>query len=68
LSSIHHHFASKEALWSAAVDRLFAQLARAMDGLDFAARPGRRNELESLGEKFGEMIRRFVRFAAEHRS
>ena len=30
---INYYFASKEALWTAAVDHLFAQLHQAMDGL-----------------------------------
>jgi len=30
---INYHFASKEALWTAAVDHLFAELGRAMRGL-----------------------------------
>ena len=61
---IHYHFASKEALWKAAVDHLFAELGRAMDGLDVGA--GRTGALEALADDFAEMIRRFVRFAAAH--
>ena len=30
---INYHFASKEALWTAAVDHLFAELAHTMRGL-----------------------------------
>jgi AcrR family transcriptional regulator len=52
---IHYHFESKEALWKAAVDHLFAELGRAMAGLDVGDADG-----------FAEMIRRFVRFAAAH--
>ena len=39
---INYHFDSKEALWFAAVDHLFAELAQTMDGLALpiaAARP-----------------------------
>ena len=61
---IHYHFDSKEALWKAAVDHLFAELGRAMEGLDVAA--ARSSALESLADGFAEMIRRFVRFAAAH--
>lgn len=61
---IHYHFASKEALWTAAVDHLFAELRRAMDGLDFAA--PRVAAIDAVADEFAEMIRRFVRFAAAH--
>ena len=60
---IHYHFESKEALWRAAVDHLFAELGRAMDGLDFGADP-RRTAVDKIAENFAELIRRFVRFAA----
>jgi AcrR family transcriptional regulator len=61
---IHYHFESKEALWSAAVDHLFAELRRAMDGLDAGAL--RSGAIDALADGFAEMIRRFVRFAAAH--
>ncbi|HTO55383.1 MAG TPA: TetR/AcrR family transcriptional regulator [Myxococcota bacterium] len=61
---IHYHFDSKEALWKAAVDHLFAELGRAMTGLDVGA--GRSSAPDSLADGFAEMIRRFVRFAAAH--
>ena len=61
---IHYHFDSKEALWKAAVDHLFAELGRAMTGLDVGA--GRASAPDSLADGFAEMIRRFVRFAAAH--
>src|SRR4030095_2119192 len=61
---IHYHFASKEALWTAAVDHLFAELRRAMDGLDLAAL--RVAAIDAVADQFAEMIRRFVRFAAAH--
>jgi TetR/AcrR family transcriptional regulator len=59
---IHYHFESKEALWSAAVDHLFAELRGSMDGLDLdvSRPPG------VLADAFAEMIRRFVRFASVH--
>lgn len=59
---INYHFASKEALWTAAVDHLFAELARAMTGLAVSARA----DVSETAAFFGEMIRRFVRFAARH--
>lgn len=62
---IHYHFESKEALWRAAVDRLFAELGRAMEGLDFGADPSGAIAVDTLADEFAELIRRFVRFAAE---
>jgi AcrR family transcriptional regulator len=61
---IHYHFESKGALWRAAVDHLFAELGRAMEGLDFGADPARTTEVGTLADGFAELIRRFVRFAA----
>lgn len=61
---IHYHFESKEALWRAAVDHLFAELGRAMAGLDFGADPARTTAVDALADGFAELIRRFVRFAA----
>ncbi len=58
---INYHFASKEALWIAAVDHLFGELARTIDGL-----PTRTRDVSVLAAVFAEMIRRFVRFAARH--
>ena len=63
---IHYHFESKEALWKAAVDHLFAELSRAMEGLDFGADSARTSVVDTLADGFAEMIRRFVRFAAAH--
>jgi AcrR family transcriptional regulator len=60
---INYHFASKEALWTAAVDHLFAELAQAMNGL---AIPDRRTTVSEIVAVLAEMIRRFVRFAALH--
>lgn len=59
---INYHFASKEALWSAAVDHLFGELARAMDGLAVTAR----DNVPRIATVLAEVIRRFVRFAAQH--
>lgn len=61
---IHYHFESKEALWKAAVDHLFAELDRAMQGLDFGTDPAQSRAVDALAERFAESIRRFVRFAA----
>jgi TetR/AcrR family transcriptional regulator len=63
---IHYHFATKEALWNAAVDRLFGELARTMRGLAVGRRRGGSADVAELAATFGEMIRRFVRFAARH--
>jgi AcrR family transcriptional regulator len=59
-----YHFESKEALWSAAVDHLFAELGRAMEGLDLGADPARTSAVDTLADGFAELIRRLVRFAA----
>jgi AcrR family transcriptional regulator len=61
---IHYHFESKEALWRAAVDHLFAELDRAMERLDFGADPARPTAVDTLADGFADLIRRFVRFAA----
>jgi TetR/AcrR family transcriptional regulator len=60
---INYHFASKEALWTAAVDHLFAGLARAMEGVGLV---GGSADVAETTAAFAEMIRRFVRFAAQH--
>jgi len=60
---INYHFESKEALWTAAVDDLFAELARTMRGL---AVDGAARDPSGIAAVFAEMIRRFVRFAARH--
>jgi TetR/AcrR family transcriptional regulator len=59
---INYHFASKEALWFAAVDHLFDLLSQAMDGLVVPES----NDVAALTDGFAEMIRLFVRFAAAH--
>jgi TetR/AcrR family transcriptional regulator len=60
---INYHFASKEALWVAAVDHLFALL-----GDEFAdpPLPFGSDDPAQLGPAFAEAVRRFVRFAAAH--
>lgn len=63
---INYHFASKEALWTAAVDRLFAELARTMRGLGRGRVLSASADVTEIAGAFAEMIRRFVRFAAEH--
>jgi len=63
---INYHFESKEALWTAAVDHLFAELARTMRGLAVPRLLGGSADVEEIAVAFAEMIRRFVRFAARH--
>jgi AcrR family transcriptional regulator len=64
---INYHFESKEALWSAAVDHLFDELAGAMRGLRVgSAGGGGSGDVSEIAQAFAEMIRRFVRFAARH--
>ncbi|HEY2387609.1 MAG TPA: TetR/AcrR family transcriptional regulator [Candidatus Binatia bacterium] len=63
---INYHFASKAALWTAAVDHLFAELGRAMAGLDPERSLRRPDGIAALAADFAEVIRRFVRFAAAH--
>jgi AcrR family transcriptional regulator len=60
---INYHFASKEALWFAAVDHLFGQLGEALANLSLA--DGTDDPVQ-LASGFAEAIRRFVRFAAAH--
>ncbi len=62
---INYHFASKEALWTAAVDHLFAELATTMQGFD-DRRLLKSLAVDELAVAVAEMIRRFVRFAAAH--
>jgi AcrR family transcriptional regulator len=60
---INYHFASKEALWEAAVDHLFALLAEAFSDLPSIEDS---DGPIALGHVVAEMLRRFVRFAAAH--
>ncbi|WP_081235446.1 TetR/AcrR family transcriptional regulator [Mycobacterium avium] len=61
---INYHFESKTALWTAAVDHLFALLREAFDGAIPATPTG--VEVSALATAFADGIRRFVAFAAEH--
>lgn len=63
---INYHFASKEALWAAALDHLFAELALAMQDVGSARVLAGSGNLADTATAFAEMIRRFVRFAARH--
>jgi AcrR family transcriptional regulator len=60
---INYHFDSKEALWTAAVDHLFARLGEELADLPL---PAGTDEPAQLASAFAEAIRRFVRFAAAH--
>lgn len=61
---INYHFASKQALWTAAVDHLFDELAATMRELAVPARSTR--DVTAIAGVFAEIIRRFVQFAARH--
>ena len=63
---INYHFASKQALWTAAVDHLFAELGEAMRGIGPAGGRRASGDVPKMAADFAEMIRRFVRFAARH--
>ncbi|WP_211303090.1 TetR/AcrR family transcriptional regulator [Allonocardiopsis opalescens] len=52
---INYYFSTKEALWRAAMDRLFAELGEVLDGLDIAGDP----QAHAV-----TALRRFARFAA----
>lgn len=60
---INYHFASKEALWEAAVDHLFALLGAALLPAPADLTDG---DPQELAAAFAEEVRRFVRFAADH--
>jgi TetR/AcrR family transcriptional regulator len=60
---INYHFASKEALWVAAVDHLFSQLGGELADLPL---PAGTDDPVELAAVFAEAVRRFVRFAAAH--
>ncbi|HEX7136024.1 MAG TPA: TetR/AcrR family transcriptional regulator [Iamia sp.] len=60
---INYHFASKEALWEAAVDHLFHLLGEAVGPIPSGDDP---QEPAALAADFAEGVRRFVRFAADH--
>jgi TetR/AcrR family transcriptional regulator len=60
---INYHFASKEALWEAAVEHLFGSLAEAVGD------PLLLHDVDDpheIGLAVAEVLRRFVRFAAAH--
>jgi TetR/AcrR family transcriptional regulator len=61
---INYHFESKTALWTAAVNYLFALLGEALRGV----LPAKLTEVDApqLGAAFAGAIRRLVQFAAEH--
>jgi AcrR family transcriptional regulator len=61
---INYHFDSKEALWTASVDYLFGLLRQALEGVLPAKLTG--VAASELATDFGDGIRRFVQFAAEH--
>ena len=60
---INYHFESKDALWIAAVDHLFALLYDAVGTVPTVAGA---DDAETLAGELAEGIRRFVRFAARH--
>lgn len=60
---INYHFASKAALWEAAVDHLFALLVAEVGPIPPAVGF---DDPQELAAAFAERIRRFVRFAAAH--
>jgi AcrR family transcriptional regulator len=61
---INYHFESKEELWAAAVDRLFAELLRTLRGV--VVERVRGDEVSEIAADFAEGIRRFVHFSARH--
>jgi AcrR family transcriptional regulator len=61
---INYHFASKEALWTAAVDHLFGMLRDEM-GTDIVAAIDE-PDIDVVADRFAAGIRRFVHFAARH--
>jgi AcrR family transcriptional regulator len=65
---INYHFASKEALWFAAVDHLFALLSEHLGDLGTGELAGRNGDGDGadVAAVFAEAVRRFVRFAAAH--
>lgn len=63
---INYHFASKEALWRAAADHLFALLDAELDGVGLDGQTIEALSAGELARRFGDAIRRFVGFAARH--
>jgi TetR/AcrR family transcriptional regulator len=60
---INYHFASKEALWTEAVDHLFGLLGQELADLPLTADT---DDPDRLALALAEAVRRFVRFAATH--
>lgn len=58
---INYHFATKEALWEAAVDHLFVELFEAIGPVRLDV-----DDVDVLAASFAGSLRQFVRFAAEH--
>ncbi|HEX6520368.1 MAG TPA: CerR family C-terminal domain-containing protein [Streptosporangiaceae bacterium] len=63
---INYHFASKEALWRAAAGHLFGLLHAELDGVGLDLHTIGSLPPGELAGRFGDAIRRFVRFAARH--
>jgi TetR/AcrR family transcriptional regulator len=57
---IHYHFGSKEALWRAAVELAFSQMAGLLEDMDEESHGG------DPRQRMREIVRRFVRFSAKH--
>jgi len=60
---INYHFESKQALWEAAVEHLYGQLADALGEIPVLETAGNAQEVAAA---LAEILRRFVRFAAAH--
>ena len=58
---INYHFASKDALWRAAIDHLFDLLLQQLELGALATSDG-----AALPNEFANLLRRFVHFAADH--
>jgi TetR/AcrR family transcriptional regulator len=57
---IHYHFGSKEALWRAAVELAFSQMAGLLEDMNEETHGG------DPRQRMREIARRFVRFSAKH--
>jgi AcrR family transcriptional regulator len=57
---IHYHFGSKEALWRAAVELAFSQMAGLLEDM------GEESHSTDPRQRMREIARRFVRFSAKH--
>jgi AcrR family transcriptional regulator len=56
---IHYHFGSKEALWRAAVELAFSQMAPLLEGMED-------DDTQGAAARLATIMRRFVRFSAQH--